>query len=47
MASSSMRSQLTCFYIDAAPARQVTYTWAALSNACYYHPYELARQPPN
>lgn len=40
----SMRSQLICLpsYIDAATARQVTYTWAALSNACHYHPYELA-----
>jgi hypothetical protein len=44
MASASMRSQLTCLhsYMDAATARQVTYTWAALSNACHYHPYELA-----
>lgn len=44
MASASMRSQLTCLpsYLDPATARQVTYTWAALSNACHYHPYELA-----
>jgi hypothetical protein len=40
----SMRSQLIClpFYLDAALARQVAYTWAVLSNACHYHPYELA-----
>lgn len=39
-----MRSQLICLpcYLDAGLARQVAYTWAALSNACHYHPYELA-----
>jgi hypothetical protein len=44
LASRSMRTQLTCLptYIDAMAARQAAYTWAALSNACHYHPYELA-----
>jgi hypothetical protein len=44
LASCNMRSQLTCLpsYIDQAVARQAAYTWAALSNACHYHPYELA-----
>lgn len=38
------RSQLICLpaYLDPALAHQVAYTWAALSNACHYHPYELA-----
>jgi hypothetical protein len=40
----AMRSQLICLpaYIDAATAAQVAYTWAALSGACHYHPYELS-----
>jgi hypothetical protein len=39
-----MRSQLLCLpsYLDQALAHQIAYTWAALSNACHYHPYELA-----
>ncbi len=39
-----MRTQLICLpcYIDKATAAQVAYTWAALSSACHYHPYELA-----
>ena len=43
-----MRSQLICLpaYLDPALARQVSYTWAALSNACHYHPYELAPTAP-
>jgi len=44
LAFAAMRSQLIClpFYLDVATADQVTYTWAALSRACHYHPYELA-----
>ena len=44
LGSCPMRSQLICLpcYIDAATADQITYTWAALSNGCHYHPYELA-----
>jgi carbohydrate-binding DOMON domain-containing protein len=44
LATCRMRSQLTCLpsYIDQTAARQTAYTWAALSNACHYHPYELA-----
>jgi hypothetical protein len=40
----TMRSQLICLpaYLDPGLAHQVAYTWAALSNACHYHPYELA-----
>lgn len=40
----SMRSQLTCLpaYLDAALAREISYVWAALSEACHYHAYELA-----
>jgi hypothetical protein len=40
----STRSQLICLpaYLDPALAHQIAYTWAALSNACHYHPYELA-----
>lgn len=38
------KSQLAClpFYLDARAAREAAYTWAALSNACHYHAYELA-----
>ena len=38
------KTQLTCLptYLDPRLARQVSYTWAALSNACHYHPYDLA-----
>ncbi len=40
----TMRSQLACLpaYTDSHTARQVAYAWIALSNACHYHPYELA-----
>ena len=42
-----MRSQLTClpFCLDAGDKEigtQIAYTWAALSCACHFHPYELA-----
>lgn len=38
------KAQLTClpFYLDARAARQAAYTWAALSEACHYHAYDLA-----
>jgi hypothetical protein len=38
------RTQLVClpFYLDGGVARKVGYTWAALSEACHYHAYELA-----
>ena len=44
LANCSMRSQLTClpFYLDPDTAGQAAHTWAALSNACHYHRYELA-----
>jgi hypothetical protein len=39
-----MRSQLIClpFYIEPDTAARAAHTWAALSNACHYHRYELA-----
>lgn len=44
LSSRSRRTQLIClrWYIDPEIAEQVRYTWAALSSACHYHPYELA-----
>lgn len=44
LCQATMRSQLICLpaYLDPALAHQVAYTWAALSNACHYQPYELA-----
>jgi hypothetical protein len=38
------RSQLVCLptYLDARTARQIAYVWAALSEACHHHAYELA-----
>ena len=46
--SASMRSQLAClpFYLDRMEAERAAYTWAALSNACHYHSYELAPTAP-
>lgn len=48
LGQAKMRSQLICLpsFLDPVLARQVTYTWAALSNACHYHPYELAPTAP-
>lgn len=39
-----MRTQLLCLpaYLEPGLAREISYVWAALSNACHYHPYELA-----
>ncbi|HEV3382453.1 MAG TPA: hypothetical protein VG142_15925 [Trebonia sp.] len=44
MAAATTRAQLICLprYLDETLARQVAFTYAALSNACHYHPYELA-----
>lgn len=44
MAAATMRSQLISLpcYLDKALARQIAFTYAALSRACHYHPYELA-----
>jgi hypothetical protein len=43
IAQCTMRTQLTCLpaYLDPAAAHQISYTWASLSEACHYHPYEL------
>ncbi len=40
----TQRSQLICLpcYADPAVARQLAFTYAALSGACHFHPYELA-----
>ncbi|HET9895670.1 MAG TPA: hypothetical protein VFQ44_12145 [Streptosporangiaceae bacterium] len=39
-----MKTQLLCLpaYLEPGLAREIGYAWAALSNACHYHPYELA-----
>jgi hypothetical protein len=44
LSGSSRKSQLAClpFYLDARVAREAGYVWAALSDACHYHAYELA-----
>jgi hypothetical protein len=44
MAKCKMRSQLICLptYLDAGLAREITYVYSALSEACHYHAYELA-----
>lgn len=40
----SRKTQFTClpFYFDARMAWEAAYVWAALSDACHYHAYELA-----
>lgn len=40
----SMKTQLLCLpsYADPVLAREVSYTWSALSSACHTHAYELA-----
>jgi hypothetical protein len=40
----TMRSQLSCLptYLDGSTAHHIAYVWAALSEACHYHAYELA-----
>ena len=44
MVRATMRSQLACLpsYTNKAVARQLAFTYAALSGACHFHPYELA-----
>ncbi len=44
---SSGRSQLTCLpaFLDPALAHELSYAWAALSNACHYHSYDLSPTP--
>jgi hypothetical protein len=44
LAERNMRSQLIClpYYLDLDTAGEATHTWAALSHACHYQPYELA-----
>jgi hypothetical protein len=44
LSGSSMRSQLLCLtaFLDRGTARRAAYLLAALSEACHYHPYELA-----
>jgi len=44
LSGSSMRSQLLCLtaYLDRGTASRVAYLLGALSQACHYHPYELA-----
>ena len=44
IADASMRAQLLSlpvYFPDEAMAESVSSTWAALSRACHYHPYEL------
>lgn len=38
------KTQLICLpaYLEPPLAREIGYVWAALSNACHYHPYDLA-----
>lgn len=38
------RTQFAClpFYLPVGVAREAEYVWAALSEACHYHAYELA-----
>jgi hypothetical protein len=44
MTRCSRWSQFACLpaYLDPGAARRASCTWAALSNACHYHAYELA-----
>ena len=39
-----MKTQLLCLptYLEPRLAREISYVWAALSNACHHHPYDLA-----
>jgi hypothetical protein len=40
----TMKTQLLCLptYLEPRLAREISYVWAVLSNACHYHPYDLA-----
>ena len=44
LAKCSMRSQLVSLIdiVDPQTAARASFVWAALSEACHYHPYELA-----
>lgn len=44
LAGASMRTQLISLIdvVDAATAARTSFVWSALSEACHYHPYELA-----
>ena len=44
LAACSNKTQLTCLpaYLNPGTARHISYVWAVLSNACHYHPYDLA-----
>ncbi len=44
LSGSTMRSQVLCLtaYLDHGTASRAAYLLAALSQACHYHPYELA-----
>jgi hypothetical protein len=44
LSGSTMRSQVLCLtaYLDRGVASRAAYLLAALSQACHYHPYELA-----
>jgi hypothetical protein len=44
LSGSTMRSQVLCLtaYLDRGTASRAAYLLAALSQACHYHPYELA-----
>lgn len=44
MSRCTMKTQLICLptYLDPRLAHDVSYVWAALSNACHHHPYDLA-----
>lgn len=44
VAACPQKTQLNCLpaYLQPDLAREVSYVWAALSNACHYHPYELS-----
>jgi hypothetical protein len=44
LSGSSMRSHVLCLtaYLDRGTASRAAYLLAALSEACHYHPYELA-----
>ncbi len=44
LAQSSMRAQLISLIdiVDPSQAARASFVWSALSEACHYHPYELA-----
>jgi hypothetical protein len=44
MCRCSRKAQFAClpFYLKASTAQEANYVWAALSEACHYHAYELA-----